>query len=456
MELSDDSDIEVHPNVDKRSFIRAKQNQIHHERQQRRQRIQALRYEVTLHTALLKRIAALLASLKSRAVEAGTSNPGELAFQAVMESSGHQNEDALPEVPEGLRVDPNQPKTYSAMMAGLLDQVNKAMAVKKSEDRYTAMMEEIQVHKTQVETLIKESGEELAKLEKEESSKITSDSIQTSVDTTFINRSPSTGPSTGGGSTTVELLNPNYKQVAESSSTAASKSGPASKDNNDEDDDIEASPAAKKFADIKAADYSSSLEYLVKNPHILTEKETDGLLVLAFDAALEGKEDRSQQCVHQALLLQYCRALGRDGVPLFFKRITAAHVNSAKEVFYKDVYDTHVRIRTRAREIIAERANEPEGVEQIQLHAVEPGTVIAISVPPVDSEDPEVQEAREIYEHFSNEMKEALETGELDKVNVVLGKLSVEEAEEYVNLFGEVRNRRQASVQTKCRWMCMC
>lgn len=376
MELSDDSDIEVHPNVDKRSFIRAKQNQIHHERQQRRQRIQALRYEVTLHKALLKRIAALLASLKSRATQAGTSNPGELAFQAVMESSGDQKEDALPEVPEGLRVDPNQPKTYSAMMAGLLDQVNKAMVEKKPDDRYTAMMEEIQVHKTQVETLIKESGEELAKLEKEESSKITSDSIQTSVDSTFINRSPSTvpstGPSAGGGSTTVELLNPNYKQVAESSSTAASKSGPASKENNnDEDDDIEASPAAKKFADIKAADYSSSLEYLVKNPHILTEKETDGLLVLAFDAALEGKEDRSQQCVHQALLLQYCRALGRDGVPLFFKRITAAHVNSAKEVFYKDVYDTHVRIRTRAREIIAERANEPEGVEQIQLHAVE-------------------------------------------------------------------------------------
>jgi Cdc37 N terminal kinase binding len=28
LELSDDSDIEVHPNVDKRSFVREKQNQI--------------------------------------------------------------------------------------------------------------------------------------------------------------------------------------------------------------------------------------------------------------------------------------------------------------------------------------------------------------------------------------------------------------------------------------------
>ncbi|KAJ3526462.1 hypothetical protein NM208_g11179 [Fusarium decemcellulare] len=42
LELSDDSDIEVHPNVDKRSFIRAKQNQIHQERQQRKLQIETL------------------------------------------------------------------------------------------------------------------------------------------------------------------------------------------------------------------------------------------------------------------------------------------------------------------------------------------------------------------------------------------------------------------------------
>lgn len=35
-ELSDDSDIEVHPNADKRSFIRAKQNQIHTEPQNKK------------------------------------------------------------------------------------------------------------------------------------------------------------------------------------------------------------------------------------------------------------------------------------------------------------------------------------------------------------------------------------------------------------------------------------
>ena len=35
-------------------------------------------------------------------------------------------------------------------------------------------------------------------------------------------------------------------------------------------------------------------------------------------------------------------------------------------------------------------------------------------------------------------MKKALESGSLDKVNEVLGKMKVEEAEDLVGLFGEV------------------
>lgn len=64
LELSDDSDIEVHPNVDKRSFIRAKQNQIHQQRQQRRHEIATLGYERIINDGLLKRIDGLLTALK--------------------------------------------------------------------------------------------------------------------------------------------------------------------------------------------------------------------------------------------------------------------------------------------------------------------------------------------------------------------------------------------------------
>lgn len=428
LELSDDSDIEVHPNVDKRSFIRAKQNQIHQERQQRKHHIETLKYERIINDGLMKRISSLLASLRAHASEAASRNPAEVAFQAVMESAGNPKDDKPPPRPEGVHGEEKELPTYSKMMATLLDQVNKALDEKKPENRYDAMVEEIQEHENKIQNLQKELVAKLEELQKEESRKITSEGIHTGFDSSHVNKSKPTDKKEE--TTQVELLNPSFSSGAQSSKDAA---------NVDDDEEIEASPAGKKFAEIKANDYSSSLQFLSQNPQILTERETDGLLVLAFDAALESKDDLSRQYVHQALLLQYCRALGKDGVGLFFKRITTKGHN-AQEVFYKDVQDTYMRIRTRSREIIAERAKEgeTEGVEQIQLHAVEPGTVIQIQIPPANSEDPEIKKFREIFESFKPEMKKALESGKLDEVNKVLGDMKIDEAEELVGLFGEV------------------
>lgn len=431
LELSDDSDVEVHPNVDKRSFIRAKQNQIHQERQQRRHQIETLKYERVINNGLLSRISALLASLKAHASEAATRNPGEIAFQAVMESAGGPKNDQPPTPPEGVHSGEQEQPTYSKMMAVLLDQVNKALDEKKAEDRYSAMIDEIQEHEDKVKTLQGDLAAKLEELEKEEKKKITSADIHTGFDSSHVTKS---APSdTKEDSTKVELLNPNFPTSGSQSSKETATV--------DDDEEIEASPDAKKFAQIKLNDYATSLQFLSKHPHILAERETDGILVLAFDAALERNDDYSRQCVHQALLLQYCRALGKDGVGLFFKRITTKG-HQAQEVFYKDVQETYMRIKNRSLEILAERARDPEGegVEQIQLHAVEPGTVIQINVPPADSQDPEVQRAREVYDGFKPDMKKALESGKLDEVNKVLGKMTVEDAEEMVNLFGEVRS----------------
>jgi cell division cycle protein 37 len=109
-------------------------------------------------------------------------------------------------------------------------------------------------------------------------------------------------------------------------------------------------------------------------------------------------------------------------------------------VFYKDVQDTYMRISNRTKEIIKERAAEEAagGVEQIQLHAMEPGTVIQIRIPPKDATDEEGKMARELFETFSPEMQRALESESLDQVNKVLGDLKVPEAEDYVEKFGQV------------------
>ena len=122
---------------------------------------------------------------------------------------------------------------------------------------------------------------------------------------------------------------------------------------------------------------------------------------------------------------------------LLFYRITT-HGHQAQKVFHDDVQQTYSRIRERAKEIASEREKESQGVEQIQLHAVDPGTTINIKIPAPDSDNPEVRAAREVFESFPPGLQRALESGSLDEVNKVLGKMSVEEAEEVVGQLGEV------------------
>ncbi|XXH05180.1 hypothetical protein Hte_011605 [Hypoxylon texense] len=436
LELSDDSDIEVHPNVDKRSFIRAKQNQIHQERQQRKLQIETLKYERQINDGLMKRISSLLTALKSHAAEAETRNPAEVAFQAVMESVGNPTDDKPPARPEGVHAQVEQPPTYTKMMATLLDQVNKELDEKKPENRYNAMVDEIGVHLKKVEELQQELLKKLAELEKEEARKITSEGIHEGFNSSYVAKStPSTSGTKKAEDTNVELINPNFSMSKPAESTPAT----TAEDDDDDDKEVEASPDAQKFAHIKPNDYRESHSFIGSHPHILSEKETDGLLIMAFDAQLDGKDDFARQCVHQALLLQYCRALGKDGVALFFKRITTKG-HQAQDVFYKDVQDTYYRIKNRAAEINAQRAADGgsgEGVEQIQLHAVEPGTEIKIKIPPEKSEDESEKRGREIFEEFAPDMQKALESGSLDKVNEVLGKMKVEDAEEIVALLSE-------------------
>ena len=106
-----------------------------------------------------------------------------------------------------------------------------------------------------------------------------------------------------------------------------------------------------------------------------------------------------------------------------------------------DVNTTYARIRARCREIEEQRKrDEAEGngdVEQIQLHAVDPNTKINISVPPANAPDEETQHARRIFDTFPPGLQRALESGSLDKVNEVLGKMSVDEAEEVVGMLGD-------------------
>jgi cell division cycle protein 37 len=199
---------------------------------------------------------------------------------------------------------------------------------------------------------------------------------------------------------------------------------------------LKLTPEGKEFAKIKLGDYRACLQYINEHPDIVNERTQDALMIEAFNAQMKGQDAYAKGCVHQSLLIQYCRQLGRDGVGMFFKRITTKG-HQAQQVFTKDLTETYERIKTRAAELNKEDGTDPAGVEQIQLHAVEPGTEIHINVPQAGSDDPVEQQAREIFDRFPPGLQRALESGNLDEVNVVLGKMSVDEAEEIVELLGE-------------------
>jgi cell division cycle protein 37 len=121
----------------------------------------------------------------------------------------------------------------------------------------------------------------------------------------------------------------------------------------------------------------------------------------------------------------------------------------ASVVFVKDVEDTYNHLITRVK---ASQEAPPGGAEQIQLVPENPSQTISFNVPdgpPPENitlegpgtEEMDIEEVRkalqmrwDVFDGFSDDLKEALKGGKLDAVNKCLGDMSVDEAEEVVRL----------------------
>jgi cell division cycle protein 37 len=188
LELSDDSDIEVHPNVDKKSFIRAKQAQIHQQRAQRKHQIATLKYERIVNDGMIDRIDRLLTALKSHKA-ASSQSADELVFQSLIESAGDPKDDQPPPPPEGVHAHVKEQPVYSKMMAVLVDQVRKEVGDEgkegkegKCENEFEAWITGVTGHRGKIEGLQKELAATLKELEAEEKRFITSDDIHMGFD----------------------------------------------------------------------------------------------------------------------------------------------------------------------------------------------------------------------------------------------------------------------------------
>lgn len=258
-------------------------------------------------------------------------------MQALMDCAGDATggeDDKPPEPPAGVHYkEENGQPTYSQMLAGLVDQVKKEVG-KEPKDWYRAYVEGVGQHKGKVEGLQRELMKKLEELEREEGSKITSESIHEGFSVSSVSKEKEKGEGMGKGkekkAEAVEVLNPgslkkgSLKRMDSGGQTSGADAdvdepGPV-EDGQEDENDIEPTELGKRFAKIKMGDYRECLRFISEHHEVVKERETDGLLIEAFNAQMDGKGAYAKQCVHQALLLQYCRSLGRDGVGLFFKR----------------------------------------------------------------------------------------------------------------------------------------
>ncbi|CAE6458895.1 unnamed protein product [Rhizoctonia solani] len=460
LELSDDSDIEGHPNVDKRSLIRWKQRDIHEKREQRKMRIHELESKLALSKVLNPRIEKIIADVQEG---------GKARFSAITEQL---KVNPSSDKPPGNA--PNQP-TYDMMLHELMLQVwNGVKESGATPDDPNLTDKLIAGLKDALERQHHDDLQNEKDLEaeiKERNKHITSDDLRDGFDSTKVSHKPSPDPTVMAKPLvpkkekekveTIEVLNPKGKGKEPETKP------PAAAADDEDDEDLEPlpelTPLQAKFALLPLGDFEHAFQFIQENHGIFSPGATDAFLLAGFRAQMKGDSKYAKQCVNRSLMLQYCEKLGRDGVSLFFQRMLSENPVSAdgkrlapnampRAIFEKDVNDTYEMICTRAEKAKEEDANAGAARETIQLVCENPDTDVQFNVPDgpppetivlegegTEHLDPvEVRRALmsrwEMFQAFTPEMQRALQNHSLKEVNAELEKMELGDAEEMVRL----------------------
>ncbi|KAI8057427.1 histone H3 [Thamnidium elegans] len=408
LELSDDSDIEVHPNVDKRSMIKWKQEAIHRERAERKAKIEYINQFIPQQRNVLSKVQQLTGLLND--------NPDEVAIQKVVEVLDQQLKEADPAMK--VPTSNNEAINVIQVFETIKSQIVTGLEQTSPQQVKQTLLQRFQQTESTVQNAIEKAEQELQKLNQEAAKKMTSENMfKETANKTILNK-PKPLPKKTEKKQVVETLNPNATLK-----DLSLQDGGDEADDEDEED-IEMSSEATEFSKIRG--FEDSYKYLQKHLDIINEKTSDSILGNAFTAQLKGDEAYAKNCVIQSLMIQYAGQLGKDGLNVFFSRMSAPNTQGRK-MFFDDVEKTYGRIQSRCVEIMAEESPESNQVETIQLQPVGDGSQLIIRVP-----GPEDKEAYEVYKSMPVSFQEALATGKLDEMNKVLERLSVPQAEELV------------------------
>jgi cell division cycle protein 37 len=271
---------------------------------------------------LLLRIGKLIEAVEGVPDRSGSAD--ETVLQALVRTStGLDNN--VPPPPPGVHSGEKGNPSYSEMMARLVDMVKKDVDESKTEDRWSGFLAGLKDHQQKVDNLQGELHERLAELELEESRKITSDKLTEGFSYSQVSKgaAPTSVAKEVPKATQAELLNPGVV-TGDASPALEQVSSGAEADVEDATGDDENTPQpsklGKEFGKIKLGDYMACKNFIMANPDVVSEADSDALLMTAFNDAIDQKDNAVKLAVHQSLLLQYVRQIGRAGVEPFFKR----------------------------------------------------------------------------------------------------------------------------------------
>ncbi|KAJ7025338.1 hypothetical protein C8F04DRAFT_136573 [Mycena alexandri] len=442
LQVSDESDIEEHPNIHKPSMILALQAKIHEEREQRKFNIARLRAQIACNNIIYPRIQSIHSSLESP----DSDKPRTVYFNSLVEQL---QRNPSKECPPGN--DPNQlEQTYDGMVLSLLRQVGDeakdavkvaGVAEDQREERIgKALADGMKEHVVRLKETIDKDSNELEQELKEQKKHITSEDIHDGFTTKYVPPKPDPAPLP-----IAARLDKPSKRKTKTTEIEVIHSPPDAEEEDEElDDDItNLTPSLEAFSKIPLKAFEQSFRFIQQHRDVVVPGASDSLLGAAFKAQYDDKPKYAKQCVHQSLLLQYGDKLGASGLGIFFKKMIGGD-KRALTVFADDVEKTYAHLAERVKH--SQEEAKQGGRETIMLASENEGDItfnIPTGPPPDElvmgegMEDMDIEEVRkalqlrwDVFQGLPGDLRKALQTEELVEVNKVLGSMEVDEAEE--------------------------
>lgn len=430
IELSDDSDIEVHPNVDKRSFIKWKQQSIHENRMKRNQDIKNLETQTEMYSCLNKRVDKLLQHLSDQ----------DLVIKENVSKFLNANFDKS-EKSEGDNVDPDIP-SYNEMVEDLFDQLERDAKNEGKDPKDGSLIRQLILkHRKKIDDVTVEAKHKLEELYREKNALISSDDIKPGFDSGFMNKKETKEEG---------KLAENLEKVAAAKSDTTSVLPNLPQQFIEYEDVMQLAPETEEFGKIASSDYAKSESYLLSHMPIISEQQKDALMMKAFEFQMKGDEKSTYRVIHQSELLAYIREIYdmkkitalvpsemKQVITMFFQRVVRGSNVAGKQSFLQSVQAKFDHVKNRVHIMEQEHQNEQEGVETIQLKSLDDSTELEVNLPNFESTDPEEIKRVEAFRKLPKVMQDAVKTRNLDRVNEVFAETPIKEAEEYLDLLNE-------------------